>query len=82
MVLLRTSSDKAWKEREAKERLIAANSGLGSRWIFTTRQKLYKPRQYRSRLLWTFLILGIVEMLLVLAVGEQILDLQHFKFGS
>ena len=67
--MFHTSSDKVWKEREAKERLIAANSGLGRRWSFATRQKLYKPRQYRSRLLWTFLILGIVEMLLVLAVG-------------
>ena len=66
--MLRTSSDKSWKDREAKERLIASNSGLGRRWNFATRQKLYKPRQYRSRLLWTFLILGIVEMLLVLAV--------------
>ena len=68
MVLMHTSSDKVWKDREAKERLMTAISGLGSRWSFAIRQKLYKPRQYRNRLLCTFLILGIVEMRLVLAV--------------
>ena len=68
MVLMHTSSDKVWKDREAKERLMATISGLGSRWSFAIRQKLYKPRQYRNRLLCTFLILGIVEMRLVLAV--------------
>ena len=69
MVLMHTSSDKVWKDREAKERLMAAiSSGLGSRWSLAIRQKLYKPRQYRNRLLCTFLILGIVEMCLVLAV--------------
>ena len=69
MVLMHTSSDKVWKDREAKERLMAAIcSGLGSRWSLAIRQKLYKPRQYRNRLLCTFLILGIVEMRLVLAV--------------
>ena len=40
MVLMHTSSDKVWKDREAKERLMTAISGLGSRWSFAIRQKL------------------------------------------
>ena len=40
MGLLLTSSDKVWKDLDAKERLIGAISGSGRRWSFATRQKL------------------------------------------
>ena len=43
---MHTSSDKVWKDLEAKSRLIGARiPGLGSRLSFAIRQKLYKARQ-------------------------------------